>query len=133
MLASLSGMCVCVWMGVSLLFSFVVVVGGGGVSVSSTSQHCLILDLMFAPKVCNFYYSYMTLLFIYFFWWGEQNTHIALAFGVPGGWHQEKESVTVTVLQVLLHNSDYYFFVLKFITHDPSFHALPNCSYMIQQ
>jgi hypothetical protein len=129
MLASLSGMCVCVWMGVSLLFSFVVVVGGG-VSVSSTSQHCLILDLMFAPKVCNFYYSYMTLLFIYFFWWGEQNTHIALAFGVPGGWHQEKESVTVTVLQVLLHNSVFFLFLnlLPMI-----FHALPNCSYMIQQ
>ncbi|XP_058091118.1 mitochondrial-processing peptidase subunit alpha-like isoform X3 [Magnolia sinica] len=29
----------------------------------------------------------------------SQNTHVALAFEVPGGWHQEKDAVTLTVLQ----------------------------------
>ncbi|XP_010924455.1 mitochondrial-processing peptidase subunit alpha [Elaeis guineensis] len=29
-------------------------------------------------------------------------THIALAFEVPGGWHQEKEAITLTVLQMLM-------------------------------
>ncbi|KAG2722831.1 hypothetical protein I3760_02G145200 [Carya illinoinensis] len=30
------------------------------------------------------------------------NTHIALAFEVPGGWRKEKEAVLVTVLQMLM-------------------------------
>jgi hypothetical protein len=30
----------------------------------------------------------------------DQNTHIALAFEVPGGWNQEKFAMIVTVLQV---------------------------------
>uniref|UniRef100_A0ACD5U1I5 Uncharacterized protein n=1 Tax=Avena sativa TaxID=4498 RepID=A0ACD5U1I5_AVESA len=30
------------------------------------------------------------------------NTHIALAFEVPGGWHQEKTAMIVTVLQMLM-------------------------------
>ncbi|XP_010244405.1 PREDICTED: mitochondrial-processing peptidase subunit alpha-like [Nelumbo nucifera] len=29
-------------------------------------------------------------------------THIALAFEVPGGWHKEKEAMTLTVLQMLM-------------------------------
>ncbi|XP_008799765.1 mitochondrial-processing peptidase subunit alpha-like [Phoenix dactylifera] len=29
-------------------------------------------------------------------------THVALAFEVPGGWHQEKEAMTLTVLQMLM-------------------------------
>ncbi|WCJ39700.1 mitochondrial processing peptidase alpha subunit [Euphorbia peplus] len=29
-------------------------------------------------------------------------THVALAFEVPGGWHNEKEAITVTVLQMLM-------------------------------
>lgn len=32
----------------------------------------------------------------------EQSTHFAIAFEVPGGWHKEKEAITLTVLQVLL-------------------------------
>ena len=30
-----------------------------------------------------------------------QKTHFALAFEVPGGWRNEKEAMTLTVLQVL--------------------------------
>jgi len=30
------------------------------------------------------------------------NTHIALAFEVPGGWRQEKTAMIVTVLQMLM-------------------------------
>ncbi|XP_042457200.1 probable mitochondrial-processing peptidase subunit alpha-2, chloroplastic/mitochondrial, partial [Zingiber officinale] len=30
------------------------------------------------------------------------STHIALAFEIPGGWHQEKEAMAATVLQVLM-------------------------------
>ncbi|KAK4838422.1 hypothetical protein QYF36_013601 [Acer negundo] len=30
------------------------------------------------------------------------STHVALAFGVPGGWLKEKEAVTLTVLQMLM-------------------------------
>ncbi|KAJ4718002.1 mitochondrial-processing peptidase subunit alpha-like [Melia azedarach] len=30
------------------------------------------------------------------------NTHVALAFGVPGGWLKEKEAITLTVLQMLM-------------------------------
>ncbi|KAL6334889.1 hypothetical protein AAG906_023694 [Vitis piasezkii] len=29
-------------------------------------------------------------------------THLALAFEVPGGWHNEKEAITLTVLQMLM-------------------------------
>ncbi|XP_008795498.2 mitochondrial-processing peptidase subunit alpha-like isoform X2 [Phoenix dactylifera] len=29
-------------------------------------------------------------------------THVALAFEVPGGWHQEQEAITLTVLQMLM-------------------------------
>ncbi|CAI0423503.1 unnamed protein product, partial [Linum tenue] len=29
-------------------------------------------------------------------------THVALAFEVPGGWHNEKEAITLTVLQMLM-------------------------------
>ncbi|KAF3335021.1 mitochondrial-processing peptidase subunit alpha-like protein [Carex littledalei] len=32
----------------------------------------------------------------------SEKTHVALAFEVPGGWNQEKEAVTVTVLQMLM-------------------------------
>lgn len=32
----------------------------------------------------------------------SQNTHVALAFEVPGGWRQEKESTALTVLQMLM-------------------------------
>ncbi|XP_020262921.1 mitochondrial-processing peptidase subunit alpha-like [Asparagus officinalis] len=32
----------------------------------------------------------------------SSNTHVALAFEVPGGWHQDKEAMTVTVLQMLM-------------------------------
>eukprot|EP00268_Persea_americana_P045952 TRINITY_DN4709_c0_g1_i1.p1 TRINITY_DN4709_c0_g1~~TRINITY_DN4709_c0_g1_i1.p1 ORF type:complete len:513 (-),score=106.63 TRINITY_DN4709_c0_g1_i1:649-2187(-) len=32
----------------------------------------------------------------------SQSTHVALAFEVPGGWHQEKEAAAVTVLQTLM-------------------------------
>jgi hypothetical protein len=34
----------------------------------------------------------------------NQNTHVALAFEVPGGWRKEKEAVLLTVLQVLHFN-----------------------------
>ena len=34
----------------------------------------------------------------------EQSTHFALAFEVPGGWHQEKDAMTLTVLQVFYPN-----------------------------
>lgn len=30
----------------------------------------------------------------------DQRTHFALAFELPGGWHKEKEAMTLTVLQV---------------------------------
>ena len=30
-----------------------------------------------------------------------QNTHVALVFEVLGGWHQEKQAIVLTVLQVL--------------------------------
>ncbi|KAF8388889.1 hypothetical protein HHK36_025570 [Tetracentron sinense] len=33
---------------------------------------------------------------------GGQKTHVALAFEVPGGWHKEKDAMTLTVLQLLL-------------------------------
>ncbi|KAJ6803069.1 mitochondrial-processing peptidase subunit alpha-like [Iris pallida] len=32
----------------------------------------------------------------------SDNTHVALAFEVPGGWHQEKEAMILTVLQMLM-------------------------------
>ncbi|KAF3450674.1 hypothetical protein FNV43_RR06763 [Rhamnella rubrinervis] len=32
----------------------------------------------------------------------EGSTHVALAFEVPGGWHQEKQAVLLTVLQMLM-------------------------------
>ncbi|XP_044464649.1 mitochondrial-processing peptidase subunit alpha-like [Mangifera indica] len=33
---------------------------------------------------------------------GDQRTHFALAFELPGGWHKEKEAMALTVLQMLL-------------------------------
>ncbi|XP_034930408.1 mitochondrial-processing peptidase subunit alpha isoform X2 [Populus alba] len=33
---------------------------------------------------------------------GDQKTHFALAFGLKGGWHDVKEAITLTVLQVLM-------------------------------
>ncbi|XP_044472123.1 mitochondrial-processing peptidase subunit alpha-like [Mangifera indica] len=33
---------------------------------------------------------------------GDQRTHFALAFELPGGWHNEKEAMTLTVLQMLM-------------------------------
>ncbi|KAJ0090524.1 hypothetical protein Patl1_13388 [Pistacia atlantica] len=33
---------------------------------------------------------------------GDQRTHFALAFELPGGWHKEKEAMALTVLQVLI-------------------------------
>lgn len=33
-----------------------------------------------------------------------QSTHFALAFEVPGGWHKEKDAMTLTVLQVFYLN-----------------------------
>ncbi|XP_058067471.1 mitochondrial-processing peptidase subunit alpha-like [Magnolia sinica] len=33
-------------------------------------------------------------------------THVALAFEVPGGWHKEKEAMTLAVLQILLGGGD---------------------------
>jgi hypothetical protein len=30
----------------------------------------------------------------------DQKTHFALAFGLKGGWHDVKEAMTLTVLQV---------------------------------
>lgn len=30
------------------------------------------------------------------------STHVAIAFEVPGGWHKERESITLTVLQMLM-------------------------------
>ncbi|XP_043726134.1 mitochondrial-processing peptidase subunit alpha-like [Telopea speciosissima] len=32
----------------------------------------------------------------------SEKTHVALAFEVPGGWHKEKEAMTLTVLQMLM-------------------------------
>ncbi|WOL11886.1 mitochondrial-processing peptidase subunit alpha-like [Canna indica] len=32
----------------------------------------------------------------------SEKTHVALAFEVPGGWHQEKDATTLTVLQTLM-------------------------------
>ncbi|XP_077215093.1 mitochondrial-processing peptidase subunit alpha-like [Tasmannia lanceolata] len=32
----------------------------------------------------------------------SKSTHVAIAFEVPGGWHKEKEAMTVTVLQMLM-------------------------------
>ncbi|KAK2989587.1 hypothetical protein RJ640_027361, partial [Escallonia rubra] len=31
-----------------------------------------------------------------------ESTHFALAFGIPGGWHKEKEAMALTVLQMLM-------------------------------
>lgn len=39
-----------------------------------------------------------------------QSTHFALAFEVPGGWNNEKDSVTLTVMQVL-------YFKLRFMNY----------------
>ncbi|KAG6757087.1 hypothetical protein POTOM_037388 [Populus tomentosa] len=33
---------------------------------------------------------------------GDQKTHFALAFGLKGGWHDVKEAMTLTVLQILM-------------------------------
>lgn len=33
---------------------------------------------------------------------GDQRTHFALAFELPGGWHKEKEAMALTVLQMLM-------------------------------
>ncbi|KAJ6356131.1 hypothetical protein OIU78_004274, partial [Salix suchowensis] len=33
---------------------------------------------------------------------GDQQTHFALAFGLKGGWHDVKEAMTLTVLQILM-------------------------------
>lgn len=38
----------------------------------------------------------------------DQNTHVALAFEVPGGWLKEKEAVDLTVLQVLPYNLGFF-------------------------
>ena len=35
---------------------------------------------------------------------GSGSTHFALAFEVPGGWHKEKDAMTLTVLQVFYFN-----------------------------
>ncbi|CAN6441376.1 unnamed protein product [Victoria cruziana] len=32
----------------------------------------------------------------------SMNTHVALAFEVPGGWNKEKDAITLTVLQMLM-------------------------------
>uniref|UniRef100_A0A453FG41 Mitochondrial-processing peptidase subunit alpha n=2 Tax=Aegilops tauschii subsp. strangulata TaxID=200361 RepID=A0A453FG41_AEGTS len=37
-----------------------------------------------------------------------QNTHVALAFEVPGGWYEEKTAITVTVLQKLMGGGDWF-------------------------
>lgn len=41
------------------------------------------------------------LLYIESFGCQLQSSHFALAFEVPGGWNSEKESVILTVMQVL--------------------------------
>lgn len=41
----------------------------------------------------------LTLFVVYFL---GQSTHVALAFELPGGWLNEKDAVTLTVIQVLL-------------------------------
>lgn len=45
-------------------------------------------------------FSFLGQLFI-----GQQITHLALAFEVPGGWQKEKDAMAVTVLQVLKNYS----------------------------
>ncbi|KAK2983861.1 hypothetical protein RJ640_008537 [Escallonia rubra] len=49
----------------------------------------LVLELLF----------YLTNL-VEFLW--DQSTHFALAFELPGGWHNEKEATIITVLQMLM-------------------------------
>ena len=63
--------------------------------------------------VCLFYVPVNNLFFHYFsskayicnYLLLDQKTHFALAFELPGGWHKEKEAMTLTVLQVLILNS----------------------------
>lgn len=52
------------------------------------------LLILVCPKTSKLYYPLL-----------DQSTHFALAFELPGGWHKEKEAMTLTVLQVFIVNS----------------------------
>lgn len=47
------------------------------------------------------FFKFLLSLISFFNFGCEQVTHFALAFELPGGWHKEKDAMTLTVLQVL--------------------------------
>lgn len=63
----------------------------------------------FSLKIFKFFvfvfvfFIHILSLISFFNFHSEQVTHFALAFEVPGGWHKEKDAMTLTVLQVFCH------------------------------
>lgn len=71
--------------------------------------------------------TYLSMLvgsYLSFFW---QRTHVALAFEVPGGWHDDKNATALTVLQVSKKLS-FFFFCRFFLFLIFNFFDFSRCS-----